>query len=420
MFKNVSTKAIFTLFKLLVFFTPTIFVANTHELFEFPKMYFVYAVGTTIIWLFLIKKISLEEKLLWPSKSVILFLLVYILSTLLSSHQQTSVWGYYTRFNGGLMSVLVFVGLYWVAINEYTKKQLKELVKIACFSIIPIGIYAISQHYGFIANIWKSNSVERAFSTFGQPNWLAAYSVMIIPIILGQLLLNKNENKRLWVLLYVLAFSSLWFSQSISGILAFLIIIPIFITINWNKLKKKRRLFATLILASILLTIVEPGIFKGKINDAFFDVKTMLKVQAQEIAIPTDSHSISDPGFIRQYLWRGTLNLIFSSPKNTILGTGPETYPYEFQRFRPEELNDSSEWNFVFNKPHNYYLELWANLGILGLVSYLLLIKKILKKPDPFYSLALVSFLIVNFFGWPTVSTSLLFWMFLAGRDAAE
>jgi O-antigen ligase len=100
-----------------------------------------------------------------------------------------------------------------------------------------------------------------------------------------------------------------------------------------------------------------------------------------------------------------------------IIGTGPETFPYEFQKFRPPELNYSSEWDFVFNKPHNYYLELLTTIGAVGTLFYLLIVFKSMGSGDKFYVPGLVAFYVTNVFGWPTVTTALLFWLFLAGIE---
>jgi O-antigen ligase len=422
--KSLSTKAIFTFFKILVFFTPLIFFANTHELFEFPKMYFVYALGTTIIWIFLFKKIYYAEQIKWPNELILLFLLSYLASTIFSSHPYTSIWGYYTRFNGGLASILVFIGLYLVLINELDINQIRYLAKVACFSLIPISLYAISQHYEITTNIWKSDATERAFSTFGQPNWLAAYTTMLTPLVLGHTFGTyeryslRAKHKFWWLVLYLTTFAATWFSQSLSGIVGFISGTLAFSYINWDKLKINLDMFTLLMVISISFALFNPGMFKERLEDLYIDIRNLVQVQALELTYPVSTqHNISDPGFIRQHLWKGTTELITSSKKNALIGTGPETFPYEFQRFRPEELNYSSEWNFVFNKPHNYYLELFANIGLIGLAFYLFIVVKSVAKKDAFFTPSLIALYVTNFFGWPTVATALLFWLFLAGIE---
>ncbi|MFZ5424451.1 MAG: O-antigen ligase family protein [Patescibacteria group bacterium] len=399
------------IFGFLLFFTPLIFVTNTNELFEFPKTIFLYIVGTTLIWLFMLKVI-IEKKLpklgsIWA----LIFVLTYLLSTMFSTHVYTSVWGYYTRFNGGLVSVIILYGIYIVAINTLTKADKLKLTETILFSSVPVSIYAITQHFSFIAILWETNETTRVFSTFGQPNWLAAYLAMQLLISLYFVLIDSTKKSTLWIAIALLNFSALWFTYSISGIIGLLIGTTITAALNINKvIKGYKKILAILIICSFI-SITNPGIFSSKINDIYTELR---KLSYVESVYAQSEYEISDTGSIRKALWQGTLDLITSSSKNVLIGTGPETFPYEFQKFRPTQLNYSSEWNFIFNKPHNYYLELWSNLGIFGLTSYLFFINRVFKKPNKMLTGPLVAFFVTNIFGWPTVATALIFWFYLS------
>ena len=60
--------------------------------------------------------------------------------------------------------------------------------------------------------------------------------------------------------------------------------------------------------------------------------------------------------------------------KNDTLGMGTETFAFAFYQFRPVGHNLTSEWDFLYNKAHNEYLNYLATTGIFGLGSYLLFI----------------------------------------------
>ena len=63
----------------------------------------------------------------------------------------------------------------------------------------------------------------------------------------------------------------------------------------------------------------------------------------------------------------------------------PETFGLTYWQARPKEANLTSEWNFLYNKVHNEWLNLATNTGLFGLGSHLLLIVWfaiwILKQP---------------------------------------
>lgn len=439
--KDYYAKSIFYFFTAVVFLTPLIFTTNTKELFEFPKMHFVYAVGTTIIFLFVLKKIIFEERVKLPGTLILLFAAGYTVSTLFSSHTYTSVWGYYSRFNGGLFSVFVFIGLYIVLINEFNRSELLSLVKFSVFTLVPISLYSVGQHFQITANLWKGSPEFRSFSTFGQPNWLAAYIAMLLPVCLNFILKTEKSSERLlWSIVFAGGFSGFWFSYSLSGVLGLLAGLTVLAILIRKPLLAGKidpaNLKAVVIVFTVCLVIIvaEPGPFKNRVDDALVDFRRILggagssagQPAAPDTAIAShdvvseDPYNVSDPGAIRKGLWVGTIHQVISQPKIFLIGTGPETYPYEFQQFRPKELNYTSEWDFVFNKPHNYYLELLSTAGIFTAVVYILLIFKSLNSGGAVFAPALTALYVTNIFSWPTVSTALLFWLFLAGMKICQ
>ena len=129
---------------------------------------------------------------------------------------------------------------------------------------------------------------------------------------------------------FIVSFVCLWFTRSLSGILGF------GISFFYLVFHLRKEILGRWILGIILLTTALAGLnfnyLKNRISDA--------------LVISTDpqNYSISDPGLIRLGLWKGSINLAFSSPKTFLIGTGPETFTYEFPFHRPDFLNYSSEW----------------------------------------------------------------------------
>ena len=415
----------------LVFFTPFLFVQNTNELFEFPKMYFVYLVGSLFIVVTALGRLwgtGHNNRKTHLPKLLGLLVTSFVLSTLFSTHPHTSMWGYFSRFNGGLVSVLIFYGIYWS--TKRLQPPIPQLLRVIALTMFPISIYAILQHFG-LGGKWESDTTARVFATFGQPNWYSAYCAMVLPIILYFALFENHRVNRIgWLALFVLGFSGFWYSYSVSGILGLTVSLGLLLTLNFNLVKKNLPTLVVTASICLLLAVLNPGMFKQKISDALMDGEKFLQARLKKpadtvpqtiVASPlgnTDpvstQYAITDSGAIRKGLWKGALNLAVSSPKVFLLGTGPETFPYEFQKFRPTSLNYSSEWNYILNKPHNYYLELLTQNGVLGLLIYLAIIIKILLAKHRVLTPALFGLFVTNIFSWPTVSTSLLFWVFMA------
>lgn len=330
------------------------------------------------------------------------------------------------------MSVLIFFGVYAYAASLLQKSDYIKILKFGTLSVVPVSVYGLFQKLGITGNYWEAD-LTRIFSTFGQPNWLAAYIALAIPIILHFLIASQKPQKLFWSLLYVAGFSALWLTYSISGILGFVFGVAAFLWLNKKEILKGRsNALILLVLAFVTFTIAlaAPGVFGKRLEDVstdFVRVVTGSAVGGGASADPSTSpgtispdvhtYNLSDPGYIRSGLWKGALKIPFSNPKNFLVGTGPETFAYAFPPFRPTELNYTSEWDFVFNKPHNYYLEIFTNLGIAGLIPYMIIVAYTIKRRDPLLTPALISLHTTNVFGWPTVATSLLFWYLLAGFE---
>ncbi len=68
-------------------------------------------------------------------------------------------------------------------------------------------------------------------------------------------------------------------------------------------------------------------------------------------------------------------NITWESFKNNpLFGSGPATFSYDFSRFRPDSFNSLRLWQLRFDKAPVYIVELLATIGLLGVLSYLIVI----------------------------------------------
>src|SRR3990167_10414273 len=95
---------IWVCFLALAILTPLIFFSGNIEIFEVPKMHFVYFTATVVLFATLIKS-AIEGKFQIPKNLplfvLLIFLLVQIVSTFTSIYKFTSISGYPSRLNGG-------------------------------------------------------------------------------------------------------------------------------------------------------------------------------------------------------------------------------------------------------------------------------------------------------------------------------
>src|SRR4030042_7020810 len=114
-------KIISLLFIILIFFRPLLMWTRASEVFEFPKMLFVYTMTTLICAAWRIRMIINRRILISKTPldiPILLFLISQIISTFFSIEPHTSWFGYYGRFHGGLLSTICYTLLYYAFVNN--------------------------------------------------------------------------------------------------------------------------------------------------------------------------------------------------------------------------------------------------------------------------------------------------------------
>jgi O-antigen ligase len=458
--------AIATTFYLLFFSIPLVLYPYTSELFEFNKMVLTYIFTVIIVTLWLTRSIlvrKFEFKRTALDIPLAIFLVTQLLSTLVTFDFRTSLLGYYSRYHGGLMSSISYSLLYWAFVSNMDREKTTKTIIIVMVSASLVSIYAVLEHFGIDKDIWVQDVQNRVFSTLGQPNWLATYIIALIPItwtfsvfgfqysVFG-LQIKKNW---IWVLLSGLFYLVLIYTRSRSGFVGFATASIIFWpTIFWlNKKNILKILIPSVIVISLIVTLT---IIWGtpwtetknvsyylsrpsKTNTEIANIQDIPKLKPRELDV-----KISPSSDIRKIVWQGAVDVWKNYP---ILGTGVETFAYSYYNFRPVEHNLLSEWDFLYNKAHNEYLNILSNTGSVGFIAYSTLLAAItilftknihiFKKSSQTgkthkrdhkdlrenrdvsnISIALLagfaSILVTNFFGFSVVPVGILFFMFPA------
>lgn len=417
------------------------------ELFELPKMFFVWLMTVIIIGVWLIRCVA-QRKLIFRRTildiPLILFLISQSLSLFVSIDIHTSLWGYYGRFNGGLLSLIAYSVLYWAFVSNMNILSTIYSLRFLLASGLLVVLWGIPAHFGYdptcfliTGNLnvacWSENfkPEARIFSTLGQPNWLAAWLVGLIPLTLTFALKPKPSNNNsillvtYYLLLTILFLSALIFTGSRSGLLGFIVALLVSI-FGFIWVKKKhfsiRVVMGILVIGSIIVATTP---LSNRIVNPIISCTSILL--SNNYSLP--STEVTPSSDIRCIVWKGAINIAKTYPW---LGTGPETFAYSYYRFKPQEHSLTSEWNLLYNKAHNEYLGFAANTGAIGLINYLalilcslILLGKTISKQIPMQKLKIgnlpiallagyISILITNFFGFSVVAVNLQFFLYPA------
>lgn len=426
----------------LLILVPLTWTSTTSELFEFPKMIITY-VGVILMGALWLMRMVHERRLIFKRTpfelAILLFLGSQLISTLFSINMHTSIFGYYSRFNGGLLSLISYAVIYFAAVSNFDRNDAKILLKTLLFTAIVSSLYALPEHFGhspsclmisgkFTANCWVQDVQFRVFGTFGQPNWLAAYliSVMYIPLAFLLKKSNRLTSTLPYWLMNILFFVVLLFTKSRSGLIGFVVGLIVFSILAFitkkqhqkNVLKTMGIYVGILALSFVIFGKNISGTTDKVLNLIHRPTQTTTQTPATIQPVNSLEVNITPSSDIRRIVWKGAWELAKQHP---LVGTGVETFAYAYYGVRPIEHNLVSEWDFLYNKAHNEFLNYAATTGFIGLLTYLFFLGSYIVwslKQRNHLTAALVSGFIAlcisNFFGFSTVPVNTLLFLFPA------
>ncbi len=500
MIERLTRNAIVFVFHCLLLMTPFVWSSSTFELFEYPKMMLTYLATLLIVFAWGVRMVMARKLILRKSYwdiPLLIFLSSQLISTLTSIDVHTSIWGYYSRFHGGLASTLTYITLYYAAISNLRKRDVLPLLATITVALITTSLYSFGEHFGYSpscllirgewgVSCWIQDVQNRVYGTFGQPNWQAAYIVTLLYLPLTFVWSNASTQKAslrlkqanqsasrglqtfvqkhlspLSLGAYVLGVCVLIFTKSRSGLAGFSLGFCVYWLLQlgmafWLRHTLPQLLKQTLtsfLFLYMVLTVVM-GVFGkgvwGPLDNVFFNRLSQQAAPASNQLIQPASNVTApqggtESGEIRKIVWQGAIDLWRRYPW---FGSGVETFAYSYYQVRPVAHNMVSEWDFLYNKAHNEFLNFLATTGLVGLSAYLLLLlgivlggaKLILQEIQSIKALelptsnnqsaaaapltiirlviALVSGIVAlsvsNFFGFSTVNVTTLLFVFAA------
>ncbi len=414
----------------LVILLPLVFYPYLVRVFNPPKE-LVFEVLTVIALGFWLCRLIVRGNVRLNKNSinlpVLLFMLIGTLSLIWSDNPYITLQELPLFLAGPL--------LFFIIINNIIKQ---EQVKRIIAGIITIGslmgIYGFLQYQGIDFSFWQSNiGRQQVFGLFGNVNYFAEY--IIIPLTLAVPLFFAVKNKIIKTFLFIgILFmgSSLVLTFTRGSYLAFglSLLFMLLLFISKEGLSKIFNNYKKLIIFFLLLIIIVSAVIF--IPNPFNERGTVLyKIKARtSISQLTQGSSIAR----RIAIWKFTWMMV---EDKSVLGSGLGTFQsnslrYQGEFFDQDDNRDKYPYG-IADKSHNEYLQLWAELGIIGLIIFLWIItgyfvsgirflKKFKNKDNMQFALvtglmgAIMAILIDAVFGFPMqlpASVS-LFWLIIA------
>ncbi|MBI4802402.1 MAG: O-antigen ligase family protein [Elusimicrobia bacterium] len=373
---------------LMTFLLPTVFYLRTYDSAMIKIT--LAQLGTLFLIFFWIIKTVETGRLEWPLPSQkvllpgILFLAWLLLGYALSPFKAAALYGF--------IKMTSFVVLFCIGCAELGNLRFaKRLTDWALAAAWVVTLYGVVQwlDYRFFPDalgwsldpfIWRKAFGSRIFSTLANPDLLAAFLTGIFPLavtsFLGSAPLSSaavspddgkdpscpkilfsivNLRSLLALSLLPLIVFNLIYSWSVKGLFAFVPTGIIFLLLSCKFLRGYARRMSVISTALLLFAI----------GCCFLINPHKLREQAAYNA-----------AFLK-HTWSGTLNLIREHPW---IGTGPGSFYVTYPGFRkPEIIRLEKKHNTETNNPENWLLEIWSELGIVGLILALWLFAGLIR-----------------------------------------
>lgn len=297
------------------------------------------------------KGVKIKRNLLNPA--VLLFIVIMGASTIFSWDPAQSFFGPVSTASSGFITWLSLAIFFFLVINFFDDlEEVKKLAWTALGSALVAALYGFLQAWNIFLLPWQFTR-SQGFNTIGRFNSLALYMGALLPLVITLWLATKKQIVKIGLgvlgtfALLILTMANYWLIWIATGVgMASLIVLikmtPAHINNNWIILP------VVLLVIAFSFALIRPTL-PGLPN---------LPIEA--------SPSYGSVLEIGKKIITGAEGRIKAA-----LGTGPGTFTFLYDLFKPEEVSTTAFWSVNFQSASSQMLGMLGTTGILGLLSFL-------------------------------------------------
>jgi O-antigen ligase len=355
-----------------------------------------------------------------PIDWVILGFLVWIaITTVTSVHWPTALLGRPRRYEG-LVSFLNYALIYFLVLQLADHaSRIRRLAQALFWSSVIVAAFGVLQFLGVRLAGWQPLGFEanRAFSTYGNPDFLGGFLIFSVTVALGLALL---EQRSFWRMVY-------WAGLALNGValvvsftrgawIGGVISLAVLAVAAWRQRATMRR---TDWAPAVVAVAVAVAIIWRSLSSSS-EVLNFGKRIASIFQFGSGS------GQSRTQIWQAAVTSIKHRP---VQGWGPDTFRLVFTKYKSVEYVQIKGGSSGADNAHDYLLQLASGTGIPGALIFcgifvwagIRSFKTIFKRSDqPIYLIlaafwaASAGYLVHLLFGISVTGVTFLLWIGLA------
>jgi len=315
----------------------------------FGIIFLIWIIKQKSVIRYQITKIIKENKLLFAG--IILFIATATISIFTSSNLKSALGEWKAFYIEPIIMLCILVTSYKL---QVTKKLKNDIIFALILSGLATSLLAIYQHFtGWLVpyDFWQNNDTFRVTAWYGFPNGVGLFLAPIWPLalyLINQKISNFKFQISNWIIIIpcilylVLSPLAIFYAKSTGALIGLTAGIGILL------LTYKKTRWPTILLAIVcFFSLLSFSSLSGLKDEIFFQDRS---------------------GQIRLSMWSDTVNFLKDNP---ITGAGLASYP---EKIVPYHTTVNGEGIEIFHHPHNIFLTMWVNLGLFGLIGFILII----------------------------------------------
>jgi len=331
----------------------------TYDQFDIVKVFVMraFAISGLLAWSFqyFFKGGKLRRtKLDWL---ILGFLAWVLLTSFTSISLSTALLGKYRRFEG-FFSFVTYAVVYFLTVQLADRPgRMRSIARTLLISGSIVAFYGVLQYLGLDPISWGSKlpfEVNRAFSTFGNPDLLGGFLIFPLAIAPAMALSERVAGWRIvyWTVFVltvmtwiVAAVRGAWIGGTvalIAVIVAAVLARPKLGAVDWS--------FAGVTAAAAAGLVGRSLTMPGTVFNVFERIASIFKFG-------------EGSALTRFEIWQAAIDATKARP---IFGFGADTFRLVFPAYKPLAYTRDAGYLSVADNVHNYPLQLMAGIGVLG------------------------------------------------------